>query len=39
MDKADIRLTCYLHGTCLTAKLQNNRTDLGSTGCTNGMAF
>jgi hypothetical protein len=39
VHKADIRLTGYLHGACLTAKLQNDGTDLGSTRCTNGMAF
>jgi len=37
--KANIRLTRYLHGTCLIAKLQNNGTDLGSTRGTNGMTF
>ena len=39
VDKADVRLTRYLHGTCLTAKLQNDSADLGSTCCTDGVAF
>jgi hypothetical protein len=39
MHKADPRLTGYLHRARLTTELQNNGSDLGSTRCTNGMAF
>jgi len=39
VDKADVRRTGYLHGACLTAKLQNDGADLGPTRCTDGMAF
>jgi hypothetical protein len=39
VHKTDIRLTGYLHGARLASKLQNDGPDLGSTRCTDGMAF
>jgi hypothetical protein len=39
MYKSDTRLTSHLHAACLTTELQNDGTNLGSTGCANGMAF
>ena len=39
VDKADVRPSGYLHGTCLPAKLQNDRADLGTTRRTDGVAF
>ena len=39
VHKADIRFPGYLHGSCLTTKLKNDGSDLGSPRCADGMAL